>query len=321
MKDHFEALTRWKSTEPAQTPAGLIEFQRQIIGRDPRPDQLAAIVQLAYRLTRFSGRARGTVFVDGLLGELDEKEWISTVPVPSLATKDPAVAEMARIMIEFGTMPLDPPLTDKKRLGLFVVFMSAAGKALKIHTDPARQHYLTQLLDPRAIADLWPPREEILRFEALLVEAAWDLQIEHGDTKAALMLREQLGIEPREARELLRMARAEATRELGDVDLDQERTVLLAQFRKIYHDALEAMDYKTARNTLRDMANVLGLTRSVPDDLLAQIAASFAKPTKVVTLDAVGTPESAPLELPAHGTERPAVKGVIEMPVRYRKPE
>ena len=122
------------------------------------------------------------------------------------------------------------------------------------------------LLDPHTVRDLFPDREEVEAFEEVLADAVTESLVRHGDRKTVARLRDQYGLTAEECAGLVSQVDERASRQ-QERTTEQWRTRILSYLDVIRTQATAALDVRTARWAVRDMATVSGVLRADVDDM------------------------------------------------------
>lgn len=267
-------------------------------------------VVAAYRLTRMVAIFRMLIAQEGALDEISEhpiygcpwtRWWTPEgLPMLSMFYDVRSAAEACRVP---PGVPLEPP-HDPDELEHWIDAMWRCSELLNMREHEKGCLGSRRLLSPKTLFHAWPDRGDLLAFEQVLFQTTFDMVISDGPSGAGRSLELEYGFEPREARGIVRAAR-ERAQLTNTLDLDEERVLLLRRLEEHYRRAKQAMDLKAERNALKDIANILGLTRSTPDDVLVELTR---------TLRAVN--ESRPAAQIAH-----AEVVELDIPAAFRRPK
>lgn len=251
-------------------------------------DLLPYRIRVAWRIVREMARLKGLVAddegLDCILG-IKPDPWAEPC---GFSTDDKEMysrlnADVARSLV---MLPLLPPATDKTPLPQGVHYNPRTDDRLHqymdtIHficlylhiergsrTDPAQGRYgLYGLEDPSLIRLSFPSRLQILAWEDMVVEEAFRCMAEQGQAAAEDFLADTYGLRTFETLSLIKLAKGKARKRLEN-DLDEDRAVMIYRLDEVARRAKDGMDLRTELGALKQMALVMGLGRSDPEDSL-----------------------------------------------------
>lgn len=145
--------------------------------------------------------------------------------------------------------------------------------------DPAMGRYgLLGLLDPQTIRLCFPSRLHIVAWEEIVIEEALELLVKCGVRGASRELQYRYGLAKHEIESLLKMARVQARKAL-EGDLEEDRGLMLLRIEDYVKRCQDALDTRAELAGLKQMSQVLGLSKADPEDQLTD----FIKIVKNVT--------------------------------------
>lgn len=134
--------------------------------------------------------------------------------------------------------------------------------------DPDQGRYGTVgLLNPAYCRLLWPSRTQIIAWEELLIEETTQSYIEDGYQHTRHHLRDEHGLTKHEVTALIKIARTH-TRVRTDGDIEEERSLHILRLENLARRAKEALDLRTELAAMKQIAQVVGLGRTDPEDTL-----------------------------------------------------
>lgn len=297
MPDAFEsstgpdALEQWVRAESSvDQPATHAEAQawaRAAHGPKPNVATLRPYRCLvAWRLTRLVARARGVIGATNLLADAPAAAWSDGDHGSSSAFgTDYYVQALQAVLRRPGGVPLTLPAEinpqDPAHEWLLERFDEAYGhaaEALDITSHTLGRLGMLGLFNYPEGFPLWPSPEELFSAESAALDVAWDILVDEGPTRAAAHMVEKHGLHPHEAREIVAVARARAAATCQP-DVEEARVVLLERLERLQTRARSAFDLRTERTALKDVANVLGLTRTAPEDLVGEVVKAMKRIT------------------------------------------
>jgi hypothetical protein len=284
----------------------------------------------AYRMTRMVAILRGLMGPDDLLADVIDHpsegdpwtRWWPPFGVPELSS-DTLVRSAAEACRAQPGVPLMPPPVmhglykeeddgEQTPLGHWLTAFLLTSRLLGFHNHPVGRYATDRSLDPRWTHEVWPSREDMVRFEQVLMDDAFQMIVDSGVAPACLALEKQYGFEPREARGVVQASRARVQRSY-EVNLEEERVLLLHRLDDAYRRAKAAMDLKAERNALKDIASILGLTRAEPEDVLHEMTKTLRR------INAVAD-QAASVPLLADGEVVQPPDPILTIPAEFQRP-
>jgi hypothetical protein len=207
-----------------------------------------------------------------LAGRLSRSLWAREVR--ELLTNPPACPLLppqipdAYMVTDALRQSYDPTRPDHDpALHRYVRALERCASRLRIGETRNGRWGLRGLLDPVTVRDLFPTREELEDFEDVLADAVLEGLVQHGDRSTSDWLRDSYGLTMAECSGLIAQVDDLATRRQSRTT-DQWRTRILAMLDVVRQQASEALDVRTARWAIRDMASVSGVLKTEADDLM-----------------------------------------------------
>lgn len=127
---------------------------------------------------------------------------------------------------------------------------------------------LIGLVDRETTRLLWPSRMQLIYWEEELIAETVELLTEEGTPKTRKRLREKHGLVRHEVQAMIRMALVRI-RELAEGDLEDQRSLMVMRLENYIQRSREAMDLRNELAGIKQMALVLGLTKTDPEDALS----------------------------------------------------
>ncbi len=265
-------------------------------------DLLPYRIRAAWRIVREMGRLKGLVAddegLDCILG-ISPDPWAEPC---GFGTDDTEMysrlnGDVARSLV---MLPLLPPAMDDTpcegynprtddRLHQYMATIHFISLYLHIERgsrlDPAQGRYgLYGIEDPSLIRLSFPSRLQILAWEDMIVEEAFRCMAEDGQAAAEEFLHDTYGLRSFETLSLIKLAKCKARKRLEN-DLEEDRAIMIYRLDEVARRAKTGMDLRTELGALKQMALVMGLGRSDPEDSLrdmidvvARVASESRKP-------------------------------------------
>lgn len=251
-------------------------------------------VVVAWRLLRQLARAAGLLHPEQSLSawaSLERSPWDEPADRASGAVPGP---DLPRWLREVRELLLDPPACtmlpppvpppylatqamrdsyDPSRqdqdpaLRRYVSALERCAARLRIGETRAGRWGLRGLLDPHAVRRCFPEREELEAFEEVLCDAVLERMVRRGDRDTADWLRREYDLSSPEIAGLMAAVDERSTTARSRT-VEQWRAHILALLDAVRQQANDALDVRTARWAIRDMASVSGVLKAAGDDAL-----------------------------------------------------
>ncbi|MCP4897902.1 MAG: hypothetical protein GY906_13095 [bacterium] len=135
-------------------------------------------------------------------------------------------------------------------------------------TDPSQGRYgLYGIGDPTLIRLAFPSRLQILAWEEIVVEETFKCMTEVGQSGAEEFLQDTYGLRPFEVNSIIKLAKSRARSKLEN-DLEEDRAVMVFRLEELARRAKDGLDLRVELGALKQMALVMGLGRTDPEDSL-----------------------------------------------------
>lgn len=253
------------------------------LAEPPEPGTTRARVRVAWRLTRELALRQGRIREGESLQEA-VAAYHTPINQITLTPTDPSkptyqwIVEMGKIDNEINASYIrarDPITTAEYVWGLF-------------HPDANRRAP-------------WPPLDDLVDYELRLAKRVLDQLCCQASLDVYRQLIRKSGFTPKEARDIISIARKEA-RFFIDEDQDSLRNMMTLRLQNIQKRARKAFNLREETNALKMEAQINGLGKTAPDNLLDAFAAvvgqAAARPTsaRAITYDGDIVSQDEPLD-------------------------
>lgn len=203
------------------------------------------VLLVAWRATRGIGVAGKAMKAYEFLGTLAPYQWQKLIELPGVSniTMTPETCSPA----EFA-----------KALGVVLPYLACPPGT------PA--NYVVQWILEEGrdrVLDIWPQAEELIRFENMVLAEARGILSNRGRVPMERFFTGRLGMAPSEARDLIKAVMC-AYADLGKLDPDVERGILLERAERFYERARKNNQLREEGNAIKLHAQLVGLTREIP---------------------------------------------------------
>lgn len=276
-KPDQSATALWREFRPTKTlpldgvPDGPAEqrydaYVKKVIDRAFQNEEFHKSLELtlaprtvaAWRITRAIARISGLIPVDGLLCEVSTYEPDQLYIPGYYSARTHAAVAQTRV-------GLRPPENDEG-IPFWTETIRVIAEELQLSSGSAYYpslgiHGVRPLCDPRTARIAWPSTEQIVLFEQILVEDAFQLIVEKSTAEARSETHRKYGLQPYETNEVIKMARRESVY-YADSTPEQDAAIMALRLEKLYNQAQEAYDTRAALGALKQLGLVQGLTRT-----------------------------------------------------------
>jgi len=183
-------------------------------------------------------------------------------------------------------MPLVPSRNEhfERSVDHFARAMRAIARFLKLSECDYGCIALPYLLQSPFNIENWPGADLLIEYESILIDDTLAMLIDDGARGTANAFKDKYGLLDHEARGLIKLARIEARNRM-EAELDEDRAVLAIRLEDLIHRSREALDHRVELGAIKQLAIVIGVTRSEPSDAMSDFAnvirkvANEARPT------------------------------------------
>lgn len=187
-------------------------------------------------------------------------------------------------------MPLVPSLNDhfKRSADHFARAARAIASFLRLSECDYGGIALPYLLQTPFNVENWPTADLLIEYENILIDDTLAMLIDDGARNTANIYKDKYGLLDHEARGLIKLARIEARNRM-EAELDEDRAVLSMRLEDLIARSRESLDLRVELGAIKQLAIVIGVTRSEPSDAMSEFAnvirkvANEADPPKQMT--------------------------------------